>query len=894
MILIIVEAPGKLPTLRKYLPDDEYRVEATSGHIIDLDKHKMSINFENDFQPIYTPMEGKIGVINKLIDAYNECDDILIAADKDREGEMIAWSVAKELGLKNPKRITFGDTTKQSILNAIKTPGKINNHVVDAQKLRRLLDRIIGYFISPILCKSLGVGNLGAGRVQSVVVKLIIEREKSIQEFFEGESECYFCTNGDFINNKKKIHANLYTTDTSDQSNNDTEDEDVKPTKKNKKNKKTENSEEDEVNVTKGFQSKIKSSSLAKSNVKKIIKSTFKISDVSSRDSTRQPSPPFTTATMLQEASRKIGMSTERTTKAAQHLYEAAYITYIRTDSTNMAEEAIKSIGKFVANTYGKNMHRPINYSVKSKNAQEAHEAIRPTDPKHIELLENHGKKIFSDEVRLYNLIWKRTIASQMAPAIFNVVTVKISISELKKYFFVSQSEEVKFLGFLSVYDMKNTEEEDEDSDNDETEKTGKIYIPKKGTDVNLTNLVSFQNYKKPPGRYNEASLINKLDIKNLNIGRPATIPPIMKKIQDKEYVKKKDCKGVTKDSITLTWNNDEKKLNEDKKQIVLGKDTNRFAPTNLGTMVTEFLDTHFPDIMDYKFTAGVEDQLDEVANGKVKWNDVLREFYNTFEPLIEKLNNTLIPKSIMNKNDRELGIDPKTGNMIIAGIRKHGPVVILTASKKSEENIAPIKDPFTLKKITLEDALKILEYPINLGKYLKKTVLLKIGEYGFFLEYGTSKDSRISLSHIDKTQIKDFDIDDAKQLIDEHQKKILWQNHDNNNKYVIREHEEYGKYISVVSLNNKYNKKPKFVGLPKDIDINDLTLEKIVSIVSKSKKTYGKGKKQTTPQKKTTDKTTKKTTDTTTKKVTKKPTSKKSSNTNSDSSQSLFASHAK
>jgi DNA topoisomerase-1 len=407
--LVLLEGTGKLPSFRKYL-GDAFQIEATGGHIIDLDERKMSINFENNFEPVYCIKPGKEGTVKGLKKAYANCTRLLIASDKDREGEFIAYSIAKELGIKKPERITFGDTTKKSILEAIKNPTGIDYNVVNSQKCRRLLDRIIGYQVSPILCRSLGIGNLAAGRVMSVVVKLIVNQDKKIDEFFEGESECYFCTVGDFLDGKKQIHATLYTTDLKLQATEDDGDENAdkegkKPTKKvtktskSKTKPKTEEENDDqngdlETDGKKGVQSKIKSSTNAKNIMKHIVKSSFKVGHVIEKDSLRYPSAPFTTATMLQEASRKLGMSADRTTHAAQHLYEGEYVTYIRTDSTHMADDAIKSIGEFVVKKYGKDYHRSINFEVKAKNAQEAHEAIRPTDPTVMTISANDTKRV--------------------------------------------------------------------------------------------------------------------------------------------------------------------------------------------------------------------------------------------------------------------------------------------------------------------------------------------------------------------------------------------------------------------------------------------------------------------------------------------------------------------
>lgn len=929
--LIIIEGPGKLASFRKYL-DDDFRVEATAGHIIDLDEKKMSINFENNFEPIYCIKPGKEKIVSDLKKAYSKCDNLLIASDADREGEFIAYSIAKQLGVKNPKRIRYHDTTKESINKAIGEIGTIDYNLVNAQKLRRLLDRIIGYQVSPILCRSLGIGNLAAGRVMSVVVKLIVEQEKKIDDFFEGDSECYFCTTGDFLDGNQLLHATLYTTDLSNQAVDDNDEPQIekKPTKKGKNTKKQNEIIEDEsIDSTKGTQSKIKSIASARTLMKNIMKSTFKVGSITTKESTRYPSAPFTTATMLQEASRKLGMSTERTTRAAQKLYENAYITYIRTDSTNMAETAIKAIGEFVKKEYGKSFHRPINYEVKSKNAQEAHEAIRPTDPIVQYITTNSEKKIGSDEVRLYNLIWKRAISSQMSPSKFDVTTVKINISKLNEYFFITQYEKNTFKGFLAVYDMANVEEDDPDAEIKENSDNN-IYIPKLNAVLNPTNIFSNQNYKRPPSRFNEASLINKLDIKNLGIGRPSTIPTMMKKIQEVQYVVKKDSKGVEKNSVTLTWNGKESELKEAIKKTILGKDANRFAPTHLGIMVTDFLNGYFPDIMDYGFTANVEKDLDEVAKGNIEWTNVLTEFYATFEPLIKTIQSSIIPKAIMQKDERNLGKDPDTNFDVLATTRKHGPVVMLIDSDRKEIKIAPIKEPFTLKKVTLAQALEILEFPKTIGIYQKKSVIMKIGDLGHYLDIGDHSKGgiRISLGKLEKETATNFDMNDFAEALEKHKKTteeknkdILWQNHDAKNKYLIKEHPENGKYLMVLPIvKPKINKPPLFVGVSKEIDLEQLTLKDVLEIISKHherKKSRGKKtknincnnndnddsndsskinntekkdsekndskKKPTLAEKKPTKKTVKKTAN-----------NKKTTNKNSESEHSMFSQHKK
>ena len=821
MILVICESGGKIEKIQHILGDN-YIVIASYGHIIDLDKHDISINFSDNFQPIYKVLDGKEIVISKLQKAFSKCDDVLLATDKDREGEMIAWSLARELKIDNPKRIAFTSITKKDLLDAVKHPCKINNDLVDAQKLRRLLDRIIGYRISPLLWKSIGSGQLSAGRVQSVVVKLIIEKENEIKDFFKCDSVSFFKTYGEFMDKNKKIFKSyLYIKD---------QDGDIK----------------------KGKISQIIKLEEAKIVMKQIMKSSFKISDFNERESLRYPSPPFTTSTLQQEASRKYGFSAKRTMTTAQHLYEAGFITYMRTDSMNLSDEALKSIGDFVISKYNNEYYKKTNYTSKVKNTQEAHEAVRPTDVKVLGISDNSKSKIGVDEIKLYSLIWKRSVASQMTPAKFNIISIQIDISKCNDYYFVSQIEKNIFPGFLTVYNLSNIEHDDKNDDdknddnkNDDDKNDDKndddIIIPKIGSKLDIKIVNSTQEYKRPPTRYNEATLISKIDPKNLNIGRPSTYASIIDKIQNTGYVNKEDNEGIEKESIVLSWDG-EAKIEEDIKKIILGNDKNKFVPSSLGILVNDFLIQYFPNIMDYKFTADMEDQLDDVASGKLKWNIVLENFYKTFQLLIEKLNNTIKPKEIVDKYERVLGNHPESGKKIVATIAKYGSIVkLIDNEKKSKSIIAPIKKPLTLENITIVDALKLFEFPKTLGKYGKKIATLNRGKYGYYLKVGEIK---ISLD-ITEEDISEFDIDDAIKAIAEKNKNILWQIEDATNNYIILDG-KYGKYINTKPLKGK--KKAKNYKLPEDINIDDLTLEKILDIISNSYK--NRGRKKSTKQK--------------------------------------------
>lgn len=877
LILVIVESPGKITKIQHILGDD-YLVMASVGHIIDLDKSKFSIDVDNEFALTYKILEGKEQVVKKLKSAYSDCADLLIATDDDREGEMIGWSLAHELKVTKPKRISFNSITKKELLEAVKKPGKIDYNLVDAQKLRRVFDRMIGYKLSPLLWKSMGSGQLSAGRVQSVVVKLIIEKENEIINFFSQNSVSYFRTNGDFKNSKGDIFkSQLYTTKkqeiiedddenkklaNGDETYETDETDDEKPIKlkKSKKSKKKQNNDSDleeiKINNKKGGTiARIPSEKEARSVLKNITKSEFKIVDTIVREKISQPSAPFTTSTLQQEAARKFGFGSKRTMSAAQHLYEGGHITYMRTDSTNLSEEALEIIGKFIIDKYGKNYHRKKTYESKKKNTQEAHEAVRPTDPKVLGVSPDTKHKISTDEIKLYTLIWKRAVASQMVPAKFDVYSTEINASELEDYYFVNQVENNTFPGFLVVYNLANNKDEvDSNNPNDpndpnfELTQVKTIEVPKAGTKLKAITVTSTQDYKKPPTRYNEASLVSKLDPKHLNIGRPSTYATIIDKIQSANYVKKEDVVGEEKTSLILSWSGENSsKVLEKQNKIFIGNEKNKFVPTSVGILVDDFLKKNFPEIIDYKFTADMEDDLDEIAAGKIKWTKVADKFWKKFSPLVEKLNTTIKPKEMADANMRELGIHPENGNTIIATIAKYGPVVkMVDKNNPNSVTYGPIKSPLTLKKITLADAVKILQYPKNMGRYKDKIVGLYKGAHGFYLKVGTES---VSLT-ISEENIESFTLEDAIKAIEEKSSSQLWKGSDSKNIYVVKEG-EFGKYINAKPLNPPKTK-TKTMGinakLPDDIDLTSLTPEKAAEIINlaweKKKQGPNKGKK--------------------------------------------------
>jgi len=815
-ILVIVESPGKIKKIQSILGSD-YIVTASVGHIIDLSSKTMSIDIGNDFKPRYVALDGKGSVIRDLKKLASSSSDILLATDEDREGEMIAWSLSHVLGIKDNKRITFNSITKDEIIKAVKNPREIDNNLVDAQKSRRMLDRIVGYEISPLLWKSIGQ-SLSAGRVQSVVVRIILDREQEIQDFLKGNIDFNFKFKADFY---KNIIANLYQIK-KPKTNLDIEDNIINDDDSDSEQEQTKNKTDEIVSGTliKGYKSYIGTEKLARELMDKMIESEFKISGKGEKTQMKNPSPPFTTSTLQQEASRKLGFTIKRTMMAAQHLYEAGHITYMRTDSINLSSEAIKTIGDYIKNKYGNDYHSPKNYKTKSNNTQEAHECIRPTHSEITGLTES--AKISNDEIKLYVLIWKRAIASQMKPAKLSVAMTQISISKLKEYYFQTDTTSILFDGFLKVYNIQNIENENEQDEDTLTSRVFKI-----NEILKLNKLDVNQDYQKPLPRYNEASLVNKLDPKNLNIGRPSTYAAIITKIQERGYVEKKDNDGITQKSLSLTWNSKNKNIEENTNDINIGKDTGKLVPTAIGKIVTEYLVDNFPDLMDYKFTSNMEKKLDNIAEGTLKMTKLMDEFYNTdFHPIIDKLLKDKV--KYVDKNKRIVGKD-KDDSTIIATVRRYGPVIILEKDGKAI-NTGPLKLPNTIESITLDEALKILSYPKLLGKINNKEVKLYKGKFGLYAKYG---DSSINLGAYNDNE-EDITIKVIEDKLKEKSSKNLWEGKDGKINYVVLEG-PYGKYISIKDTSKK-TLKPVNVKLSSDIEIKDLTLEKIKEIADAGK----------------------------------------------------------
>ena len=775
-ILVIVESPGKIKNrgISNSLKNGSYIVKASYGHCRDLNSKELSIDVDNNFEPNYNIIPGKERVVRELRGLVKDCSKVILAADEDREGEMIAASLKDLLKLKEYDRIVFHEITKTAIKHAIENPTTINYNMVYAQQARRLLDRLVGYKISHILWKKMQ-GQLSAGRVQSVVVKIIVDKENEIKD---SVSNPYFKTTANFDYKKTKFKGTLQDGKDLYRFNNKEEAEtflkDIK--------------EDDE----------------------------FTVDDVSVKDSIRKPSAPFTTSTMQQDSSTKLHFNVKRTMDAAQKLYEAGMITYMRTDSTNLSEQARNECKDYIIKTYGKEYSNPKNYNKKSKGAQEAHEAIRPTKV----TVESTEGKLSSDCEKLYKLIRNRTLASQMANAVIEVQTLDIDlISPSKKSklpkgsFFVSTLENVKFPGFLILYNnAKDTE-----TDSESKEADGKLSI-KKGKKVKYKNVYVNEEYSKLPYRFNEAGLVKHLE-KN-GIGRPSTYASIISKIIDRNYVKIKNVEGFRKDSVqmVITKKKKEIKFSSQTKEIVIGKENKKICPTPMGETVNKFMNENFDPIMQVDFTAKFEKYLDKIASGKAKWFNVLDKFYKMFSPIVEQLNQDIGHIDNLSSTDKMIGKN-KDGNEIYQGEGKYGPYVKIMEGEKPK--YAPLKSS---DEISVEDAIKLLQFPILLGKYDKANVFLHKGQYGLYLKYSSNT---ISIKDDTKNE-SNIDIDYAKGLIESGDPYSL-KSFKLKNKVINIKKGPYGYYAQI---STKGKKKKKNISLPQEIEPDELTLEKLLTTI--------------------------------------------------------------
>ncbi len=671
--LLIVESPAKAKTIEKIL-GDEFEVRSCYGHIRDLEKVDMGIDLKNKFAPRYTVPSEKEKVVKELKSLSKKAKEVWLASDEDREGESISWHLAEVLGLdpKKTKRIVFHEITAPAIKKAVANPRLINMDLVDAQQARRILDRIVGFELSPVLWRKIGMQrSLSAGRVQSVAVRLIAEREREINQFIP---ESIFKISALFTAldiNKKKVKFKA----------------------EGAQKLSTAGAAEKFLNESKGAQ--------------------YTVKDITVKDGKRTPSAPFTTSTLQQEASRKLGYSVSKTMLLAQKLYESGKITYMRTDSISLSETAVEAIKAEIHNSFGDKYYQPRKYKNKNESAQEAHEAIRPT-------YMNESKVDDADLNRLYELIWKRTIASQMSDAQFEKTTAKIEISTNKETLTAS-GEVMKFDGFLKVYLESNDEEEE---DNNEE---GESILPPltKGQVLDFIEMTALERFSRPTSRFTEASLVKKLE--ELGIGRPSTYAPTISTIMKRNYVEKREKEGVKRMYQILTLNKKDE-IKKDTASEITGAEKNKLSPTDLGLVVTDFLKLHFSKVMDFNFTAKIEDEFDEIAAGKLLWSDMIDSFYKPFHITIEHTLET----AQRAKGERELGFDPVSGKKVIARMGRYGPMVQIGHQDEEEKpKFAKLKASQSIETISFEEAMELFKLPRILGLFENEEVTINIGRFG-------------------------------------------------------------------------------------------------------------------------------------------------------------------
>lgn len=666
--LVIVESPAKAKTIEKFL-GSEYQVESSYGHIADLPSKEIGVDVLNGFKPKYEVSSDKKALVTKLRGLAKNADMVWLASDEDREGEAISWHLAEELKLdKNKtKRIVFHEITKNAILKAIDNPREIDYNLVNAQQARRVLDRLVGYELSPVLWKKVK-GGLSAGRVQSVSVRLIVEREREIQEF---KAVASFSVTAEFTNEAGKV---------------------VK------------------AKLPRNFATKKEAEDFLNKNIGSI----YKVADLETKPTRKSPAAPFTTSTLQQEAARKLYLPVGITMQIAQRLYEAGLITYMRTDSVNLSKEAMAAAEAEIIKSYGNEFSKPRAFNTKSKGAQEAHEAIRPTD------MSRSSVNVERDQARLYDLIWKRTLASQMSDAELERTNVKIEANNHNEVFQAS-GEVIKFEGFLKVYLEGN--------DDDEEEQEGMLPALKVNERLINNNIIATERYSRPASRYTEASLVKKLE--ELGIGRPSTYAPTISTIIARTYVEKGNLDGVERKYAQLTLNGD--KVDEKILKENTGSDKGKLVPTDIGTIVNDFLVKNFSTILDYNFTAKVEQDFDEIAEGNIDWAKMMQEFYNKFHPNVIEVGENAERES----GERILGKDPKTGKQVLVRLGKFGPVAQIGEADDENKQFASLRQEQNIGSITLEEALNLFLLPKNLGMYKGEEVEVSNGRFGPYVRFG-------------------------------------------------------------------------------------------------------------------------------------------------------------
>lgn len=765
--LVIVESPAKAKTIEGFLGKD-FVVKSSFGHVRDLSKKQLGVDVSNDFKPTYEVSSDKAKLIKELKKLASEAEVVWLASDEDREGEAISWhlAVALSLDMQKTRRIVFHEITKSAITEAIENPRGIDQNLVDAQQARRVLDRLVGFEISPVLWKKVKPA-LSAGRVQSVAVRLIVEREDEIRAF-------------------RSVYSYRVTATFSIQ------DEDGLP--------------KINAELSKRFNEKPEAIEF----LRKCIGAGFHISDIETKPARKSPAPPFTTSTLQQEASRKLGFSVAKTMLVAQQLYEEGKITYMRTDSVNLSKMALGMAKEMITRTYGAEYVKTRQYTTKSKGAQEAHEAIRPTYMDHPEIKGDDSQR------RLYELIWKRTIASQMSDAELERTNVTILITPEGKVKsnplpekFVARGEVIRFDGFLKVY---------MESSDDETGESDDSMLPplKTGQELNLVEMLATQKFSQQPPRYTEASLVKKME--ELGIGRPSTYAPTISTIQKREYVVKDDKSGTRRDFDLIRLKN--LKITEEIKTENTGFEKAKLFPTDIGTLVNTFLIQNFENILDYNFTANVEKEFDEIAQGQKVWNQMIREFYHPFALQVRET----LEKSEKVKGERLLGIDPGSGKKVYVKIGRFGPMVqIGEAESEDKPRFASLKKGQSMESLSLEDALKLFDFPRSIGSFEDAELTVAIGRFGPYVKH---KSSFYSLTKSDDPL--SIDSERAIQLILEKRKKET--------ERIIRTFDEdpqiqvlngkYGPYIAIGKSNYR---------IPKGTEPSSLTLEQCRDIAAKA-----------------------------------------------------------
>ncbi len=763
--LVIVESPAKAKTIEKYLGKD-FVVMSSYGHVRDLAKGDGSIDVANNFEPKYIVSTDKKKIITELKKAVKTAELVWLASDEDREGEAISWHLKEALGLdkKGYKRITFNEITKSAVLNAIENPREIDQDLVNAQQARRVLDRLVGFELSPVLWRKVKP-SLSAGRVQSVAVRLVVEREQEIEKFE--------------TSNSYRVDAMFKAGDAS-------------------------------------LRAKISSSFNERKEALEFVKASkdhaFKVNSITKKPATKSPTSPFTTSTLQQEASLKLGFSVSRTMSVAQRLYEAGRITYMRTDSVNLSKTALDSAKKEILTAYGEDYYKLRKFKTKSNVAQEAHEAIRPTD------FAAHSIDAERDEERLYQLIWKRAISSQMAEAKLERTAIKIDAPQGKE--FTANGEIVLFEGFLKVYLESKLEEDEEDME-------GLLPPLNEGDELQRDWITATERFSRPPARYVEASLVKKLE--ELGIGRPSTYAPTISTIQKRGYVERGESEGTERQYEVISLKKDEVKevTNTEK----TGSNRGKLIPTDIGRVVTEFLIEHFDQVMSYNFTASVEKEFDDIANGLVKWTNMLSEFYGPFHDKVEDT----IENSERASGERLLGVDPKSGKNMYARIGRFGPMVQIGEQDDEEKpKFASLQKDQSIQTISLEEALELFKFPKVIGQYEDTDVKINKGRFGPYVQLNKLF---VSIKEANGDTLENMTIKRAIELIEEKRE-------EDRNKLIKTFDEDdtmqllngrYGAYLKIGKKNFK---------LPKDVEPAELTYEQCVEISENQPKPRRKKKK--------------------------------------------------